>query len=143
MPTDPSPRFAFVDTNVLVYAFDASEPAKRARALELLADEDVELVVSAQVLNEFYWVATRKLTPPLTPELAHEVVRELSLGRVVSVDAELVDRSIDLSRTHGLALRDAGVVVAAQSAGCGVLWTEDLNSGQDFDGVVVRDPFSP
>lgn len=142
MPTDPSPRLAFVDTNVLVYAFDASEPAKRARALEVLADEDVEVVVSAQVLNEFYWVATRKLTPPLAPELAHEVVRDLSLGRVVPVDADLVDRAIDLSRTHGLALWDAGVVAAAQSAGCGVLWTEDLNGGQRFDGVVVRDPFA-
>ncbi len=143
MPTDPSPRLAFVDTNVLVYAFDASEPIKRARALELLADEGIDLIVSAQVLNEFYWVATRKLTPPLTPELAHEVVRELSLGRVVPVDAVSVDRAIDLSRTHGLTLWDAGVVVAAQTAGCGVLWTEDLNPGQRFDGVVVRDPFGP
>jgi predicted nucleic acid-binding protein len=143
VPADPPPRLAFVDTNVHVYAFDASDPAKRARALELLEDEDVDLVVSAQVLNEFYWVATRRLTPPLAPERAHEVVRELSLGRVVPVDAELVDRAIDLSRTHGLALWDAGVVVAAQTAGCGVLWTEDLNSGQRFDGVVVRDPFGP
>jgi predicted nucleic acid-binding protein len=126
-----------------VYAFDASEPAKRARSLELLADEDVDLVVSAQVLNEFYWVATRRLTPPLAPELAHEVVRELSLGRVVPVDADLVDRAIALARTHGLALWDAGVVVAAQTAGCGVLWTEDLNAGQRFDGLVVRDPFGP
>ena len=142
MPAEASPPLAFVDTNVLVYAFDASEPAKRARALELLGDEDLDLVVSAQVLNEFYWVATRKLTPPLAPELAHEVVRELSLGRVVPVDAQLVDRAIDLSRTHSLALWDAGVVVAAQIAGCGVLWTEDLNTGRLFDGVVVRDPFA-
>ncbi len=142
MPADPSARLAFVDTNVLVYAFDANEPAKRARALALLADEDVDFVVSAQVLNEFYWVATRELTPPLPPEVAHEVVRELSLGRVIPVDAELVDRSIELSRTHGLALWDAGVVVAAQSAGCSVLLSEDLNAGQRFDGVVVRDPFS-
>ena len=142
MPADPHPRLAFVDTNVLVYAFDASEPAKRTRALELLADEDVELVVSAQVLNEFYWITTRKLTPPLAPDLAHAAVRDLSLGRVVPVDADLVDRAIDLSRSHRLALWDAGVVVAAQSAGCGVLWTEDLNDGQRFDGVVIRDPFT-
>ncbi|MFN2323304.1 MAG: PIN domain-containing protein [Trueperaceae bacterium] len=142
MPADPPPRLAFVDTDVLVYAFDASEPAKQARALELLADEDADLVLSAQVLNEFYWVATRKLSPPLALEVAHEVVRELSLGRVVSVDADLVDRAIELSRTHGLALWDAGVVVAAQTAGCGVLWTEDLSAGQRFDGVVVRDPFA-
>jgi predicted nucleic acid-binding protein len=140
---DAPPGLAFVDTNVLVYAFDTSEPRKRARALELLADEGVDLVVSAQVLNEFYWVATRKLTPPLAPEMAHEVVRELSLGRVVPVDAGLVDRAIELSRSHQLALWDAGVVVAAQTAGCGVLWSEDLHAGQRFDGVVVRDPFTP
>ena len=143
MPADPSPRLAFVDTNVLVYAFDASEPVKRARALEVLGDEDVELVVSAQVLNEFYWVATRKLAPPMAPALAHEVVRDLSLGRVVPVDAALVERAIELSRTHDLALWDAGIVVAAQVAGCSVLWTEDLTTGQRLDGVVVRDPFAP
>ncbi|MDF1521371.1 MAG: PIN domain-containing protein [Trueperaceae bacterium] len=143
MAADARPGLGFADTNVLVYAFDASEPAKRARALELLAAEDVDLVVSAQVLNEFYWVATRKLNPPLAPDVAHEVVRELSLGRVVPVDADLVDRAIELSRSTGLALWDAGVVVAAQMAGCGVLRSEDLNAGQRFDGVVVRDPFAP
>lgn len=142
MAADARPALAFVDTNVLVYAFDAGEPAKRARALELLVDETVDLVVSAQVLNEFYWVATRKLTPPLDAAVAHEVVRELSLGRVVPLDAASVDRAIEMARTHGLSLWDASILIAAQSAGCGVLWSEDLNDGQRFDGLVVRNPFA-
>ncbi len=132
----------FLDTNVLVYAFDESEPAKRARALALLEDEALDIVFSAQVLNEFYWTVTRKLTPAVPEAVAQEVVRELALGRVVPIDASLVEESIALSRRHRLSLWDAGIVVAAQRSGCRELLTEDLASGQAFGSVTVRDPFA-
>jgi len=132
----------FLDTNVLVYAFDASEPAKRARALALLEDEALDIVLSAQVLNEFYWTVTRKLTPAVPADVAQEVVRELALGRVVPIDASLVEESIALARRHRVSLRDAAIVVAAQRSGCRELLTEDLASGQAFGSVTVRDPFA-
>jgi predicted nucleic acid-binding protein len=132
----------FLDTNVLVYAFDASEPAKRARAVALLEDEALDVVVSAQVLNEFYWTATRKLDPKVPEDVAEEAVRGLALGRVVPVDAALVEEAIALARRHHLSLWDAGIVVAAQRAGCHELLTEDLANGQAFGGVRVRDPFA-
>ena len=133
---------AFLDTNVLVYAFDASEPAKRARAVALLEDEALDVVVSAQVLNEFYWTVTRKLDPKVPDDVAQDVVRGLALGRVVPVDAALVEEAIALARRHDLSLWDAGIVVAAQRAGCHELLTEDLANGQAFGGVTVRDPFA-
>jgi len=133
---------AFLDTNVLIYAFDASEPAKRARAVALLEDEALDVVVSAQVLNEFYWTATRKLDPKVPEDVAQDVVRGLALGRVVPVDAALVEEAIALTRRHHLSLWDAGIVVAAQRAGCHELLTEDLANGQAFGGVRVRDPFA-
>lgn len=132
----------FIDTNVLVYAFDASEPAKRARAVALLEDEALDIVLSAQVLNEFYWTVTRKLTPTVPADVAQEVVRELALGRVVPIDANLAEEAIALSRRHRLSLWDAGIVVAAQRSGCRELLTEDLTNGQAFGPVTVRDPFA-
>lgn len=131
----------FLDTNVLVYAFDESEPAKRARALALLENEALNIVLSAQVLNEFYWTVTRKLSPAVPEEVAQEVVRELALGRVVPIDGSLVEEAIALSRHHRLSLWNAGIVVAAQRSGCRELLTEDLTSGQAFGSVTVRDPF--
>jgi predicted nucleic acid-binding protein len=132
----------FLDTNVLVYAFDASEPTKRARAVALLEDEALDIVLSAQVLNEFYSTVTRKLTPAVSAAVAQEVVRELALGRVVPIDASLVEEAIALSRRRRLSLWDAGIVVAAQRSGCRELLTEDLTSGQAFGSVTVRDPFA-
>ena len=132
----------FLDTNVLVYAFDASEPTKRARALALLENEALDIVVSAQVLNEFYWTVTRKLDPAVPEEVAQEVVRELALGRVVPIDASLVEEAIALARRHRLSSWDAGIVVAAQRSGCRELLTEDLTNGQAFGSVTVRDPFA-
>ena len=131
----------FLDTNVLVYAFDGSEPAKRARAMSLLEDEALDVVVSSQVLNEFYWTATRKLDPKVPDDVAQDAVRGLALGRVVPVDAALVEEAIALSRRHRLSLWDAGIVVAAQRAGCRELLTEDLANSQAFGSVTVRDPF--
>ena len=131
----------FLDTNVLVYAFDASEPAKRARAVALLEDEALGIVLSAHVLNECYWTLTRKFTPAVPAAVAQEAVRELALGRVVPIDASLTEEAITLSRRHRLTVWDAGIVVAAQRSGCRELLTEDLTNGQAFGSLTVRDPF--
>ena len=78
----------FVDTNVWVYAVDAADPAKRERALEVIAPaQGRELVISTQVLTEFYAVVTRKLAVPLPPTDAEAMVRQLSALPVVAVDA--------------------------------------------------------
>ena len=132
---------SFVDTNVLVYAFDLGDERKRQVALDLLDDASLRPVVSTQVLLEFYWTVTLKLDPPLAAVEAHDVVRHLSEGEVVPTDAALVDEAIALARRHGLALWDAAIVVAAKRAGCDELVTEDLGDGATIDGVKVRDPF--
>ena len=96
---------SFVDTNVLVYRFDHGEPAKRAVAKRLLDRAfPGSLVISTQVLAEFYVVTTRKLSRPLRPDLASEAVERLSALPVVGADAEFVRSGIDLSRATGLSL---------------------------------------
>ncbi len=74
--------------------------------------------------------------------IAQEVVRELALGRVVPIDASLVEEAIALSRRHRLSLWDAEIVVAAQRSGCRERLTEELAHGQAFGAVAVRDPFA-
>jgi len=70
------------------------------------------------------------------------MVRELARAAdVVAVDAGLVEDAIDLARRTPLALWDAAIVIAAKRGGCSELLTEDLNGGQEIEGVLVRDPF--
>jgi predicted nucleic acid-binding protein len=87
-------------------------------------------------------VATRRLTPPLTEDVAHDVVHHLAEGAVVSIDGALLDAAIGLSRRHRLALWDAAILVAANRAGCREVLSEDLHDGEVIAGVRVRNPFA-
>jgi len=133
---------AFVDTNVLVYAVDRADPARRARAREVLAiGADGGLVVSAQVLAEFL-VVTRRLAVPVAPAVARELVRTIAgAAEVIAQSSELVLAASERAEREQLSLWDAMIVQAAVDAGCDVLLTEDLQHGRDHDGLVVRDPF--
>lgn len=133
----------FVDTNVLVYARDASEPQKQPRAAEWVEHlwRVREGRVSVQVLEEYYVTVTRKLKPGLPPEQARSDVRDLSAWRPVAVDPALVEAAWSIEDRFGLSFWDALVVAAARAAGCGHLLTEDLQHGSDIDGVLVVDPF--
>ena len=135
----------FLDSNVLVYSVDHSpaEKAKRARAIELLSTQPEDLVVSTQVLQEFYVVSTRKLEQPLSEERAAAAVRGISKLDVVGMDASLVLTAIDTSRTAQLPLWDALIIEAASRAGCDRVLSEDLNAGQVIHGVRIENPFAP
>ena len=131
----------FLDTNVVVYAFDGAEPAKQQVAIEISEAGD-RLVVSTQVLLEAWWVLTRKLETPLNEDSASKVIDELSALPVVATDPVLVRRAIDTGRRFHIAVWDALIIEAARTGGCRRILSEDLNSGQDFDGVTVENPFS-
>ena len=132
----------FLDTNVVVYAFDGAELEKQATAIAILEGED-RLVVSTQVLLETWWVLTRRLNEPLSEDDASAIIDTLTRLPVVNTDPELVQRAIRTSRRTGVAIWDAMIVEAARSAGCHRVLSEDLQHRQDFDGVVVENPFSP
>lgn len=133
----------FFDTNVLVYLFDRSAAAKQKRARALLAELAPAIVISTQVLLEFYVTATAKLTPPLSPEDAESQVRNFSAFDVVAIDVALVRRAISLSREHKLSLWDALIVESARARGCTRLLTEDLQHGREFGRLRVENPFLP
>ena len=130
----------FLDTNVVVYAFDRADPAKQLAAIAVLDGSD-RLVVSTQVLLETWWVLTRRLATPLGEDHASKIIDELCALPVVSTDAELVRRAVETNRRFQIAIWDALIIEAARSGGCHRVLSEDLQSGQDFDGVVVENPF--
>jgi predicted nucleic acid-binding protein len=133
----------FVDTNVWVYAVDAADPAKRERALEATAPAPGrDLVVSTQVLTEFYAVVTRKLAVPVMVEDAEAMVRQLSVLPVVAVDASLVVSAIAGSREWRISIWDALIIRAAEIAGCPRVLSEDLADGATYGSVVVENPFA-
>lgn len=134
---------AFLDTNVVVYAFDDDEPEKQERARAVLDAPATEvLVLSAQVLAEFYVTVTRKLARPLAPASAREAVAALSELPVVSADADLVLAGIELSDRYQISLWDGLIVQAAVTAGCETILTEDLADGSLLAGVRIQNPFA-
>jgi predicted nucleic acid-binding protein len=132
----------FFDTNVVFYAYDVSDPAKQSAAQALLhqAAAGGTGVVSAQVLGEFFH-ATVLRKRVLTMDEAERVIGVLAAFEVVTIDTALVLAAIENHRKFQLRYWDALIVAAAKQGGCAELLSEDLNDGQDYDGVRVRNPF--
>lgn len=131
----------FLDTNVLVYCDDESEPVKQKRALEVL-DEHTRLrtgVVSLQVLQEYFVTATRKLG--LDPRTARRKVEIFAMLHVAEPTVIDILASIDLHRFQGFSYWDALVLRMAKQAGCRVVLSEDMQHGQEIDGVTTINPF--
>jgi|JI10StandDraft_1071094.scaffolds.fasta_scaffold387282_3 predicted nucleic acid-binding protein len=139
------PGKSFLDTNILVYLFAPDAPEKRVRARQVLerAGAEAELVVSVQVLQEFFVTVTRLASEPLSSEAAEEEVRRLCAFEVVRTDERLVLAGIQRSRTAKISFWDALIVEAALRAGCTTLYTEDLHDGWLVDGRLrVVNPFT-
>lgn len=134
----------FVDTNVLVYGRDASEPTKgpAARTWMDWLWRTRSGRVSVQVLNEYYVTLTRKLKPGLPLALARADIVDLWAWRPQPIDTELMHVAWAVQDRFGLSFWDSLVVAAAKAAACEHLLTEDLQDGQDLDGVRVLNPFT-
>ena len=133
---------AFVDTNVLLYAVSTAgaEAAKRLTARAILERED--LVLSVQVLQEFYVQATRPTKPD---RLAHDpavTLIESSLRfRVIETTVPLMAHALATALRWRISYWDAAIVEAARIGGCSTLLSEDLQPGMNFAGVTVENPF--
>lgn len=134
----------FVDTNVLVYRFDATDQMKQLRAdswLRLLA-ADRSGRLSFQVLQEFYVTLTKKLKAGLGREEVRAIVRDLIAWQPVTIDLAVLENAWTLQERYSLSWWDALIVGAAQVSNCPVLLTEDLQHRQEFGTVRVIDPFA-
>jgi predicted nucleic acid-binding protein len=138
-------RLEFVDTNVLLYAHDVSAGDKQTIARGLLARlaADRAGAVSIQVLQEFYVNATRKLGAPLSRKDALKQVNMFATWAVHSPTASDVMEAAKIAEDNTVSFWDAMVVRSAAEMRCATLWTEDLNNGQQIEGVTVANPFAP
>jgi len=134
----------FVDSNVLLYAYDPSAGVRHVAARGLMSrlGRARSGALSVQVLQEFYVNATGKIAKRLDPGDAARRVQTLSRWAVHSPMAGDVLASIAISRENQISFWDAMIVRSAAALGCPVLWTEDLNAGQTIAGVLIRNPFA-
>jgi predicted nucleic acid-binding protein len=140
---------ALVDTNVLVYRFDARSPAKQARATELLrtgiADDSIR--VPHQALIEFVAATTTSITTSgssmLSPDDARREVEDMLVQfEVLYPDEELVRIAIRGAATYGLSWFDAHLWAYAERFGLDTLWSEDFEDHRLYGRVRVKDPFA-
>lgn len=131
----------FFDTNILVYAEDASEPVEQRKAIELFEDHRRGRtgVVSLQVLQEYFVTVTRK--QKLDPQVARRKVELLSRLDVAEPGLNDILAAIDLHRLHGLSYWDALVVQMAKRSGCRIILSEDMQTGRAIEGVKIVNPF--
>ena len=134
----------FVDTNILVYAHTPTEGSKYDVAGALLNDlwQSRRGVLSTQVIQEFCYVLTRKMRPPRpVPEVVKRARNFLSWS-IINSSPQLAIQALELTELYHVSYWDALIIRAAQSVQCAVLYTEDLNNGQQFGSVRVVNPFA-
>lgn len=133
----------FVDTNILVCSLDLgpAQPEKTAIALEILSQTDITL--SVQVLQEFYVQATHPRRPDALPhDLAERFIQKWLRFRIQQNTVAVLQSALSLKQRLQISFWDASILAAAKAARCRQLLTEDFNHGQDYDGLVVVNPFS-
>jgi predicted nucleic acid-binding protein len=133
----------FVDTSVLVYAFDDSDSVRQAvaeRAIVGLMESD-KIRLSTHVLQEFYVAITQQVGNALSPSVALAILEELSAWPVLVVDFGLIRESVLVSKDQRLSFWDSLVLTAAARSGADTLYTEGLTHGQTMLGVQIVNPF--
>lgn len=132
-----------VDTNILLCAVSRrdSDAGKRTQAAITL--KEPELALSVQVLQEFYYQATRPHGPgALTHDQAMEFLRLFRALPTQEVTVELFERATGMKEKFALSYRDAAILAAAKLLGCEAVYSEDMSDQQDYDGLRVINPFS-
>jgi predicted nucleic acid-binding protein len=133
----------FVDSNILLYAEDVRDPPRRLIAATVLNElwASGTGVLSTQVLQEFYNVATRKLQ--ISPATARRIVAEYAEWPVVESTAQLIVSASILHERYRFSFWDAMVVEAALISGAMTLLSEDLQDGRRIGSLTIRNPFRP
>jgi predicted nucleic acid-binding protein len=134
----------FVDTNILIYSLDLepAQPEKTAIAEEILTHTDIAL--SVQVLQEFYVQATSaRRSDALSHDVAVRLIEKWQRFRIQDNTTAVLQSALKLKERFQTSYWDAAILAAAKAARCQQLLSEDLNHGQDYDGVVVVNPFLP
>ena len=133
----------FLDTNILVYAYDASEPAKQRIAQGLVRRAVAgEMVISTQVLAEFTATLLHKLSPAARPADVSAILDALGPIKMIVPDADSIRRAVEAHAKYGVHFYDGMILAAAERSDCARILSEDLNTGQSYFGIIVENPFA-
>ena len=141
MPDDT--ELLFVDTNIFIYAYDITSAEKHKRDRELLSElwESGRGCLSIQVLQEFYVNLTLKVPHPLTPQEATQIIADLGQWRLHKPGLKSVIEAIHIQQRNKISFWDAMIICSAKELGCKIIWTEDLNPNQLYEGIKAVNPF--
>ena len=130
----------FIDTNILVYSLDQFELEKQKNCRKLLKTLTGEYqgVISTQVMQEFFIASTKKLGADVL--IVKDIIHSFERFETIIITPVLIKEAIDCSIINKLSFWDALIVIAAESAKCEKLWSEDLNNGQLIRGVRIENP---
>jgi len=132
----------FLDTNVFVYAYDASSPHKQRVAQDLVRKAVAgEMLTSVQVLAEFAAALLHKVSPAVDADDLCAILDALAPIKVIAPSPELVRRAVQVRAAYGLHFYDGLIVAAAEHGRCAKIWSEDMNPRQKYFGVTVENPF--
>jgi len=133
----------FVDTNLLVYAYDSSAGKKWELASAVISAlwKHRTGIISTQVVQELFVALTQKVADPISPKKAKEIIADLLHWPLVVIDADNILRAVDVQITYRLSFWDSLILQAAISSGADFLLSEDLQHGQVIESVTIVNPF--
>ena len=133
----------FVDTNIIVYAHDLDAGSKHdvAKAHVTALWESKTGVISTQVLQELYVTLTRKIRSPLPKAQVRRILNNYLAWDVAVNDGSIILQASEIEETHNISFWDAMIVSAAYMKNATILLTEDLNVGQQVEGMTIVNPF--
>lgn len=133
----------FLDTNILVYAYDVSAGAKHSIAVAIVKDlwNNGRGMASTQVLQEFFVTITKKIARPLDVITAREIVKDFLKWKTVVINGEIILDAIDIHREYKYSFWDSVIISSAIDGGAGALLSEDLSDKHKIKGIVIKNPF--
>jgi len=133
----------FLDTNILIYAYDISAKEKHEKAQRILIDlwNSNRGLLSTQVLQEYFVIVTQKMARPLAWNVAKGIVKDLLQWDVVVNDGDSILEAIELQSRHKYSFWDSLIIQAAIKGGASLLLSEDLAEGQIVHSVAIKNPF--
>jgi predicted nucleic acid-binding protein len=132
----------FLDTNILVYAYETADARKQNIAQRMMRGAlGGEMVISSQVLAELSSVLLYRLSPRMPPNRVATILDALAPVRVIQNDREMTRRAVEVHAAYGIHFYDGLIIAAAERAGCERIWSEDLSPSQKYFGITVANPF--
>lgn len=133
----------FVDTNVIVYAYDKDAGEKHRVAAEIMKElwRSGLGTISTQILQEFFATLTKKISKPMEISVVRETIRRLSRWDVLLIDVDIVLRATELQERYKYSFWDSLIIAAAIAGGAHTILSEDLADGQTIQGLTIKNPF--